>query len=259
MLISHKHKAIFIHVPKTAGTSIVKALKPFDFTIHFKIFNSPFYTKEMLQKGTAFCSKEAIKRLDIVTDTEIWNKYFKFCFVRNPWDRFVSGYKKPGNTIPFVCKKKDNNNFADYCRNLPDESPILWHTKLSQTEHITGEKGNIMVDFVGRFENLQRDFNTICDKIGIKRVRLAWTNMSWHRHYSEYYDDETKEIIAKRYKKDIEMFGYKFEKPGPCYNTIKRLLFMFNAGKMLMAKNTKILVRDKYPGLYRILKKNSWP
>jgi hypothetical protein len=126
--------------------------------------------------------------------------YFKFSFVRNPWDRMLS----------FYLFKKTNRAFIKIADDLSLKDFILTSAgkiKFNQYSYIDGFDEN---SFIGRFENLQEDFNIVCDKIGIPQRKLPHINKTQHKHYTEYYDDETLEIFAEKYAKDIEYFGYKF-------------------------------------------------
>ena len=183
-MISHKYKWIFIHIPKCAGVSIYNA------------FNS---------------NQQHHKTLD---EHKGWKHgYFKFCFVRNTWDRFLSTYfyfKKYGRQCGGdVRDGKIINQFKDFKDFVKSFYGI--ENKFSD-RHFNHQLYWIdeRINFIGRFESLQEDFNTVCDKIGIPRQQLPHKNKGKHKHYAEYYDDETRQIVAEKYAKDIEYFGYKF-------------------------------------------------
>ena len=187
-MINHKHKFIFIHINKCGGTTI-DTLFNGEFAGHKKAF----YYKELYPKE--------------------FNNYFKFAFVRNPWDRVVSFYhyqvKRKWDFYPFNETISFKKFVKEWLRQMRRQTTLSTN---SCYDWISDKNDDLLVDFIGRLENFQQDFNTICDKIGIPHQQLPYTNKTNHKHYTEYYDDETKEIVAKKYAKDIEYFGYEFGK-----------------------------------------------
>ena len=190
MIISHKHKFITIDVPKTGTTSINNQLRPYldkgDFTF--------VMSGEIGMRHSTYN--------EVITKFPNYKNYFSFAFVRNPWDRMLSFwfFKKQHavNKIPQNTSLKD---FFSQDKLFKNE---LFLDQYSFVKDF-GEKS-----FIGRFENLQEDFDAVCDKIGLPRKTLLHKNKTKHRHYTEYYDDETREIIAEKYARDIDYFGYKF-------------------------------------------------
>jgi chondroitin 4-sulfotransferase 11 len=198
-MIDDKHKFIFIHIPKTGGTSIEKAFKK--------------RIKGGHKHLTLFDYENELK-------TEI-EKYFVFSVIRNPWDRLVSYWKyRQGKRhapidgklnefdkwLKFISSLDLNNLNGKTARgNIPDFRMGLD----LQFNSLLNKKNEININLI-RFENLQEDFNTICDKIGIPQQQLPHKNKTKHKHYTEYYDEETKQIVAEKYAKDIECFGYEF-------------------------------------------------
>ena len=153
---------------------------------------------------------------------EIWNDYFKFTIVRNPWSRLLSCWLNKivleGKGVPGLegCRyyrkllslhQSKYHTFADFIRCLNNDNNLYADKHWSPLQSLIKMDS---VDFIGKLENLQADFNIICDKIGIPQQQLPHKNKTKHKHYTEYYDDETKQIVWKRYSKDIEYFGYEF-------------------------------------------------
>lgn len=135
--------------------------------------------------------------------------YFKFAFVRNPWDRILSCYqnKVAAKTYPIFeeCYNKDFDYFVRFI-DRKDLSTADRHIK-PQTLLIPVDD----LDFIGRLETFSTDLPYVLGIIGAKDLNYKHKNRSDHLHYSHYYTDETREIIARKYKDDIEIFGYHFE------------------------------------------------
>ena len=219
MLISHQHEFIYIRPPKTASTSIVYSLievsQMFDVTgallndSHNLSDSSKNEIRIILNNNNQ--KHQDPNHLPFNTamyflDNNILKNYFTFSFVRNPFNRVVSMWKflqHPNQKKEWIkiAGSIDSCDFKTFVRKIKNISTNITNPLSYFT---TG------VDFVGKCENLQRDFDTICDKIGIPRQELPHKNKTKHKHYTEYYDEETKQIVAEKYAKDIEYFGYKF-------------------------------------------------
>ena len=153
---------------------------------------------------------------------------FKFAFTRNPWGRLVSTYENKVRTqweneyftnLPNVkyriefYEKFKGGSFKEFVRWIDINGNDHENHIRQQTSLVPYD----LVDFVGRFETLESDFKKLCQKMKIDFSRLVHLNSSardfhtpLHKHYTEYYDKETKQIVAKKYAKDIEYFGYEF-------------------------------------------------
>ncbi len=204
MPVSHEHKTIFIHIPKNAGESMEKKLGIYG---ESKTALWGVDGKYVLQHLTL----PQMKRLYLKDD--VFENYFKFAFVRNPWDKAVSEYHWYLRYSPPI-------TFRDWAKTLSSRLKVssklyvleIGHN-VPQYKYIYDNEGNLLVDFVGRFEHLQHDFNKVCEKIGIENSSLPnieATASEGRKPYKEYYDIETIGIIANVYKKDIELFSYEF-------------------------------------------------
>lgn len=216
MLLSHRHNFLFVHIAKTGGTSVRAALNRYR-------WRDPYYLPQwMASKLSGLTGHEVAIKLprhckaitaQEMLPREFYNGLFKFAFVRNPWDLQVSSYHHIKRERPHLVLP-DESFEAFLRRKLDPARPWQYHIDTSitlQSDYLVDLHGRQIVDFIGRYENLQADFDTCCDRIGINRIELPHRRKATDRaRYREYYTEETRALVANYFARDIEMLGYSF-------------------------------------------------
>tara|TARA_B100000674_G_scaffold395535_1_gene340008 strand:- start:5155 stop:5826 length:672 start_codon:yes stop_codon:yes gene_type:complete len=183
---------IFVHIPKTAGTSIIKAIYG---DVSKEGHRSIYFYKQVFDKD--------------------FKDFFTFTFIRNPFDRLYSSYKFLQNG---GMNEHDKNAFHKYLSHYTDfedfvlnglNSEIIYEIIhfIPQSEFICNNDGKIMVDFIGRFENLYEDLNDLSEKIN-KEIVLEHHNKNNKLDFSKIYTEDMKLKVYNIYKKDVEIFSY---------------------------------------------------
>ncbi len=229
MIISHKHKFIFLKTRKTAGTSIeialsqfcgpddiITAIEPKDEALRQELgFPGPQnnnipWKHYNLSTWVSLLKKRRFTKLkshiyagwarDIVGEN-LWNSYFKFSFERNPFDKAISRYYWSTRDID------SPPAISDYLESAPTHYISNWS--------IYTIDNKIAVDFVGSYERLSQDLSTITEKIGLPgELNLPRAKGGYRkdkRHYSEVLDQRSRAIVEKICANEIATFGYQFE------------------------------------------------
>ncbi len=232
-MLCRDFRCIYVHIPKTAGESIISYfLGLLGDNVQTREKLLLFYNKNPQHGPAILTHLTAAEYLQhgFVNSTE-FSSFFKFAFVRNPWDRLVSEYKFRGYPWLFDFKSFLFKHFP-----RPGQADPYLHVK-PQYDYLHDRDGRLLADFVGRFERLKEDFSAVCRRLGFcdhtlphinssppprfsrEHWRTTWPAMflpdSRYRrrvfgHYSEFYDDESREFVADMYAKDISTFGYTF-------------------------------------------------
>jgi hypothetical protein len=205
VLISDRYSFVFIHIQKTAGSSLRQALLSVD--------------PEAWELGG--------KHAGIRESTDLPEDYRVFTFVRNPWERLVSWYEmvlaKGKNRTVHKIKSKfyrmvlerapTFDDFIFHCTDEIQERGMIKSILRNQIEYLVDLDGNLCTDFIGRFENLAEDTRIILAEFGIYFLPPV-PHIKQSRNYGdwrEYYNNTTRQIVAERFARDIEVFGYAFE------------------------------------------------
>ena len=210
-MISHRYQCIFIHIPKTGGASIERLIWPSLRDRNTESLWSGFvddyhnkYQTGGLQHLTArFVLKEV--------GDKVFNEYYKFSVIRNPWDKAVSQYRymleKREDLMVFIGMTK-KTTFKEYLHLISKKPHVQW---MSQTDFLVDVKGEYLINNIIRFENLQSDFQTVGEQLGLESITLPHWNKSRRQSYHSYYDDESIQMVGKLYESDIERFSYSYD------------------------------------------------
>lgn len=195
--ISHSHRFIWYRVAKVATRSILKALR---------------------DQGVVF---EAEHPISVHYPINAYKDYFKFAFIRSPWDRLLSCWKNKildrhlpaeegvvrWNNLPddLLAQMQELEGFVDYVELLDIDTCDLHlrsQSRLIDLNH---------VDYVGRFESLTEHADEVFSEIGLSPGTLPKLNQSANRrHYTDYYDTVLRDRVARIYQRDIQLFNYSF-------------------------------------------------
>ena len=211
MLVSFHYDFLFVHIPKTGGTSVRNALAPFA----TEPLNH-WHNRELKRLGVNtnvllgnFQSYRYRKHAKISTaqrciPQDVFAGMFKFSFVRNPWDLLVSNYS-------FIRSHPNHKRHGRVSKlTFPEFIEFAAFKRIGfQKRAISDAYGNLLVDKVGFFENLNSDFEEITDRLSIVS-ELPHLNQVPRADYRDFYTTETRRKVAEIYREDIEVFEYEF-------------------------------------------------
>lgn len=236
MIVSHRHRFIFLKTRRTAGTSVELALaelcgsediitplapdhdvpvseperlrserarRPQNYLRASELPQRPTRADGIVPPRREVDYYEHIRapRARRYLGKDIWRSYFKFAFERNPWDRLVSHYF-------FLRSRGSVGTFEHTIRNELG--------RRAQNHLVYTKEGELMVDFVGRYETLERSLAEALARIGVEaKLTLPRANSESRtdkRHYSTFYTDQLRDYVATLCAPEIALMGYTFER-----------------------------------------------
>lgn len=209
MIVSHRHRFIFAAVPKTGTHSVRQALREqmsendVEQVGLFVNKRFPWADLAAIQHGHL-----PLRQARPYLGEAAFGGYYKFAFVRNPFDRFVSycAFMLRGGD---VFQQRPREAMHHFLFRDPQDHHILFQPQASL---LVDEDGRtLLTDRVGRVEDMQGSYDAICTHIGLASRPLERVNGTKHGDYRHYYDQALIDGVAARYAEDLDLFGYSFE------------------------------------------------
>jgi hypothetical protein len=222
-MISHAHRCIFIHIPKCAGSSVERALghaehapnepdhrsiRMLEQPLTWAAVTNPDNLYQLGLRARHYLKPNRNPLNKVRLTRAQYASYFKFTIVRNPWTRAFSWY---GNCVsqPALRKRyglEPSTPFGDFLAEHAGKGALR-----PQLVWLRDSRGGLPLDFIGRFETLQRDFESVCGRLGVIVAPLPHARKGGGADYRQHYDDRTRALVARVYAEEIELFGYSFD------------------------------------------------
>lgn len=225
MIISHKHKFIFVCNGKTGTTSIESKIGHLDESESMNSSTGGLWVGKHMPPAV----------IRALVPSEVWNRYYKFVFVRNPLDWFVSQYRWNFKNPPFPLKQiwTEPHRTASYLKHYLYERRIASKSRFNEDDvnrlaeklrsykgyphtptryqfsYVSDIYGNTIVDKIGKFESLEEDIREIDEQIGGVIGALPHLNTTKHKHYSEHLTPEAISVIRRIWRIDFEKLDYE--------------------------------------------------
>ncbi len=203
IVLSTRHRFLFIHVPKTGGNSIQSVLLPYsDDQIALLAPHHDGIERFEIRSSTLSIHKHStLLEYENQLEPSEFSSLIKVCGARNPWDRCVSHFFSP-HRGPISWNPSDFTTFI--------ESAVLPLSHYIKTRP-GGDNAFENIDYFIRFEHIKEDFQGFCASTGLYRLDLPHLNRSSRRDYRSYYQsEEAVRLVQKKFQDEIEYFGYKF-------------------------------------------------
>lgn len=205
MIFSSSRRFVFFAVPKTGTHAIREAMRPhlsesdWEQQLRFGKQLSPLPEIAAVNHGHV-----SYQQLCSVLGVKVISEFFSFAFVRHPFDRFVSVCAFLARTDPSY--EQDPTDWMKRALLRPQFCKRV----LVAPQHtlLCDETSNMALDFIGRYESLQADFDTVCDRLALPKATLSRRNRSEHDEYQNLLDDELKDALWQRYQQDFSAFNY---------------------------------------------------
>ncbi len=223
MIVSHKHRFIFVHLGRTAGRSLTAAIAPY--CGPDDIVTPAGYGTGKNHAG--FDRHFTAQEIRAKVGREIFDSYFKFTIERNPWEKIVSRYWAYAG----VHDKSLYKRIPEWVTGRPLSFKEWFELRILQARFLTFghyrfprhydayfEDGRLLVDFIGRYENLTEHLAVVSERIGIPIVLEEARGSNRHRErvpYTELFDDRMNRIVEKAFARDLVFLGYRFGELGP--------------------------------------------